>query len=102
VIPLGAMVTFFGLIFHYWVDKYNLLNKSSLESEVSGKMCLKALKLLDISLIMKPLGSLIFDFQIKKSYTIESIVCASIALIYIILPVDKLLTFFHSEDFLLE
>jgi hypothetical protein len=96
------MVTFLGLIFHYWVDKYNLLKKSSLESEVSGKMCLKALKLLDVSLIMRRIGSLIFDFQIKKGYTIESIVCAAIALAYIILPVDKLLGCFHSEDFLLE
>lgn len=59
------MVTVVGLSFHYWVDKYNLLNRCTIYSEISGKMCLKALKLLDITLIMRPIGSLIFDFQIK-------------------------------------
>jgi hypothetical protein len=90
------MVTFVGLSFHYWVDKYNLLKKNSIFSEVSGKMCLNALKLLDISLIMRPAGSLIFDFQIKNGYTIESIVCASIAFIFIIMPVNKILACFHE------
>lgn len=70
VIPIGAMVTFLGLCIHYWVDKYNLLHRSSIFTEVSGKMCLRALKLLDVTLIMRPFGSLIFDFQIKSGYTI--------------------------------
>jgi hypothetical protein len=102
VIPVGAIVTFFGLCLHYWVDKYNLLKRSSIYSEVSGKMCLSALKLLDIALIMRPIGSLIFDFQIKDRYTIESIVCASVAFVYILLPMDKILECFHKEEFFLE
>lgn len=32
VIPVGAMVTFLGLCIHYWVDKYNLLHRSSIFS----------------------------------------------------------------------
>jgi hypothetical protein len=102
VIPVGAMVTVVGLGLHFWADKYNLLHRSSLFGEVSGKMCLRALKLLDITLIMRPLGSLIFDFQIKNSYTNESIICAAIALVFILLPMDGILSRIHGEEFLLE
>lgn len=91
------MVTLVGLIFHYWVDKYNLLHKTSIYSSISGKMCLKALKMLEITLIMRPLGSLVFDFQIRNSYTKESIICASIALVYVLLPMDKILSAIHGE-----
>lgn len=65
-------------------------------------MCLRALKLLDISLIMRPAGSLIFDFQIKDTYTIESIVCSVVALIYILLPMDRILQKVHGEEFRLQ
>lgn len=65
-------------------------------------MCLRALKLLDVTLIMRPFGSLIFDFQIKSGYTIESIVCAGVAVVFVVLPWDRILGCFHGEEFLLE
>lgn len=31
LIPFGAMLTLFGLVIYYWVDKYNLLRRSSVK-----------------------------------------------------------------------
>jgi len=90
------MVTLVGIIIHYWIDKYNLLQKSSLSNAVSGRISIQALKLLDITLIMRPVGSLIFDFQIKNSYTIESIVCTGVALLYIMLPMNDIIQKIHK------
>lgn len=55
LIPIGAFISLFGLIFYYWVDKYTLLRRSSLGT-ISGKVVITSMRLLDITLIMKPLG----------------------------------------------
>ncbi len=58
-----------------------------------------SLKLLDITLIMKPAGEIIFDSGIRDHIQIESIVLTAIAIVYICLPMDSILEFFHSESF---
>lgn len=56
LIPIGAILSLFGLSIYYWVDRYNLQYRSTLHYEVSGKMIRLALKLLDISLMLGPAG----------------------------------------------
>jgi hypothetical protein len=56
LIPMGSFLTLIGLFLYYWVDKYNLLRRSSLHENVSGKLCLVAMKLLDGTLILRPIG----------------------------------------------
>lgn len=65
LIPLGAILTCAGLLFYYWVDKYNLLRRSSVSGQVSGKIINLSLTLLDFTLILRPAGSLIFDTHIR-------------------------------------
>ena len=36
IIPIGACISIFGLILYYWIDKYNLLRRSTLSIEVQG------------------------------------------------------------------
>lgn len=36
MIPLGAFITMIGLTLYYWVDKFNLLRRSSLLNNISG------------------------------------------------------------------
>lgn len=61
LIPIGAFITFLGLCIYYWSDKINLLRRSSLSHNVSGSMAIVSLKLLDITLILRPIGTIIFD-----------------------------------------
>jgi hypothetical protein len=62
---MGALCIFVGFAFNYWIVKYNILRRSSISHQVSGDFILLALNLLDISLIMKPVGELLFDYQIR-------------------------------------
>ncbi len=56
LIPMGSFLTFVGVGLYYWVDKYNLLRRSSVHENISGKLSLIAMKLLDAVLVFMPLG----------------------------------------------
>ena len=56
LIPIGAFLTVIGLSLYYWIDKYNLLRRSSLLANVSGDMAVFSLKLLDFTLVLRVIG----------------------------------------------
>ena len=60
---------------------------------------MKAIKLIDFTLVLRPAGELIFDSQIRSAIAWESIVCLILGVIYLILPMDSILDFFHEEKF---
>jgi hypothetical protein len=53
---MGAIISLLGICIYYWVDKYTLLRRSSIGGEVSGKIVIPYMKLLDVTLILKPIG----------------------------------------------
>ena len=80
---------------YYWVDKYTLLRKSTLRGEVSGKFVLTGMKLLDLTLLLRPAGELIFDIQLRhKTGLASSIVMVCIGFIYFVS--------FHLREFQFE
>ena len=91
LIPIGACISLVGIVMYYWVDRYNLLRKSTIRYEVSGKMTDLAMKLLDLSLILKPAGHMLFDEQIREGYQISSIVMLVVGFIYQVLPMNKII-----------
>lgn len=38
VIPLGLVITCFFLLFHYWVEKYNIARRRTIKFNYSSKM----------------------------------------------------------------
>jgi len=56
LIPIGGLISCLGLIFYYWIDKYNLLRRSSLRSYVSGELVHLTMSLLDFTLILRCAG----------------------------------------------
>ena len=86
IIPAGSVLILIGFGLFYWIDKYNLLRRSSVSENLGGKLVLRALSLLDFVLILKPAGELIFDNWLRKEWTVISIIEISIAFVYIILP----------------
>jgi hypothetical protein len=99
LIPFGACLSAIGLCFYYWIDKYNLLRRSSVNSNIAGELSLFSMKLLDFTLLCKPLGELLFDYQIRDSYCVSSVVMAALALAYLVAPIDTILNFLHPEKF---
>lgn len=49
------------------------------------------MKLLDLTLILRPAGELIFDSQIREGYSWESIACLCVGVVYVFLPMNHIL-----------
>jgi flagellar biosynthesis protein FliP len=65
IIPAGALIILVGLAINYWVVKFTILRRCSLTHKISGNFVMFALTLLDVSLIMKPIGEMIFDSSVR-------------------------------------
>lgn len=97
IIPIGAFLILIGLSIFYWVDKYNLLRHSSVKKNVSGVLSAKALVMLDLTLIIKPAGELIFDGSIRAECNYQSLICCCIGILYLILPLNNIIDWIHPE-----
>jgi hypothetical protein len=91
LIPVGAFFSVIGLFLYYWIDKYNLLRRSTLHSQVSGELVSLTLSMLDFTLVLRTVGELVFDSQIRNGITPFSYVFLAIALIYQISPISMLI-----------
>ncbi len=56
LIPLGGFLSCIGLALYYWIDKYNLLRRSSMHSHVSGNLIYLTLNMLDFTLVLRVAG----------------------------------------------
>jgi hypothetical protein len=99
LIPIGSFVILIGLFLYYWVDKYNLLRRSYVKDHVSGDLAKKSLFLLDLTLLFKPLGSILFDAQVRKNTQYWNIIFLVFAIVYLILPWNKILDSINDESF---
>ncbi len=102
LIPVGAIASLIGLAIYYWVDKYNLLRRSSVSQKISGKLAIKCVKLLDLTLILRSIGGLLFDYQLRGEFNTYEITFLFIGLVYLVLPLNKILNFLHQEQFLIQ
>lgn len=50
---------------------------------------------LDFSLVLKPLGEIIFDSQLRDATSMGSYICLAISVIYMFLPINDVLDYFH-------
>lgn len=81
------------------MDKYTLLRHCSINENVNGELSKRAMKLIDATLLFRAIGEIIFDVQIRDGAVWESIACACVGAVYLFLPMDDILTFFHEEKF---
>ena len=86
LIPVGTFLVFLGLCAYYWVDKYNLLRRSSVPLNVPAKLASKVSTLIDLTLFWRFLGEIIFDYQLRGEVSLLSLVLLVITALYIVLP----------------
>lgn len=96
LIPMGAIFSCFGLGLYYWVDRYNLLRKSSLEIKVSGKLSELTLNLLDITLFWRTGSEILYDYQIRDGIGLSSWIMLGVSVIYIVIPTSKVIDWVMS------
>lgn len=99
LIPMGAFIAVLGLMMYYWVDKYNLLRRSSISRQVSGRVIETSLMLLDLIIFFKPLGSLIFDLQLRNQCLPSTIAMLCIGFVYSIIPKAAIIERLNNEQF---
>lgn len=99
LIPIGAFLIFVGFCIYYWVDKYNLLRRSSLEGNISGDLAMKCLFLLDLTLFWRFLGELIFDVQIREGANTLTLIFLGLSVLYMLVPWEAFLELVNSENF---
>lgn len=56
LIPIGGVFSCIGLFLYYWIDKYNLLRRSTIKTNVSGDLIHLTLKMLDFTLVLRTGG----------------------------------------------
>ena len=86
LVPVGGVFSFIGLIAYYWVDKYNLLRRSTISSQVSGDLIDLTVSMLDFTLVLRILGQILFDYQLRAGVTLISWAFLAIAISYMLLP----------------
>jgi hypothetical protein len=103
LIPGGAVLMLIGFCLFYWVDKVVVLRRSSINPNVNASLSVNSMKLIEISLILRCVGEIFFDVQLRGSGTTWlSILCLCIGTLYVFLPTDDILNFFHEEKFMPE
>lgn len=96
LLPLGAIITTVGLCVYYWIDKFNLLRRSTISRQVSGTLILNSLNLLDFTLFLKPVVSMVFDSHLRSQFVPSSLVMLILGVIYVLIPKNDLLTYFNN------
>lgn len=91
IIPAGSLVMFFGLCAYYWIDKLNLLRRSSFVYNISSSLSDKVARLIDLTIFWRSLGCVIFDVHLKGSVSNHSWVLLGVSIVYCILPMKDIL-----------
>ena len=99
LIPVGAPLSFVGFAIYYWVDKYNLLRRSSITNTIESKLPLLAIKLMEMTLFWKPFGEFIFDYQLRNQVLPSTIVMMCVSVVYLLIPWNIVLQKIFEEKF---
>lgn len=102
LIPVASVISLLGIILYYFVDKYNLLRKCSLKQTMSSTISNRMMKLLDFTLLFLIVGDILFDVQIRNYVSMSSIIMFIVALVYLVLPLDRILDCVLEEKFHLD
>ena len=82
LIPFGAFLSLIGILLYYWVDKFNLLRRSTLHVQIKGSLTNFSLFLLDFTLLFRGIGEIIFDIEMRGHYHISTGILIALAAIY--------------------
>lgn len=99
LIPIASIISLLGIVLYYFIDKYNLLRRSSLKQTMSNVISNRMMKVLDFSLLFLISGFILFDLQIRNYVSIQSIVMFVIAVAYLVTPLDSVIGCMLKEKF---
>ncbi|KRX05843.1 WW domain [Pseudocohnilembus persalinus] len=102
LVPIGEILSIFGLIIYYWAEKYLLTHQKSVKKTLSIHLSLQMTEYLEYVITIYSLSQIVFKYQINEPITIANIICAVIGIFYQFLPIqliiDKLFVFKDIDE----
>jgi len=99
LIPAGTLAILIGICAYYWVDKYNLLNRSYAPHNISASLTTKIVRLLDLTLVFRFAGEILFDYHLKGKVDPISIILLIFSIVFMMLPWVYILNAVAGEEF---
>lgn len=99
LLPFGVVYSLTGIILYYFTDKFTLTYNACVKSSVSSELSRTMVTVLDFTLVLKPVGELIFDYQLRHTFSINSLIMLCIGVVYMLLPLNMILEWVNHENF---
>lgn len=85
-IPLGIILSLLGLVFYYWVDKYNVMRRRTVKENLSKEVTIGMIELLEMTIIFCGIGNMTMTYSFFRLLRWQDVVVFSVGLIYASLP----------------
>jgi hypothetical protein len=63
-IPVGIILSMIGLVCYYWVDKYNVMRRRAIKENLSSKVSIQMIELLEMSIIFQGFGNMTMTYSL--------------------------------------
>ncbi|KAL4489888.1 hypothetical protein ABPG72_010787 [Tetrahymena utriculariae] len=89
IVPMSLFWSLIGLILQYWVDKYNLIHRSSVKNNMSAELSIEMTEHLEYFLPIQSISALIFyQYANGGDWGLSSIIGTAIGLLHAFLPMQ--------------
>ena len=89
-IPLGTFFSMLSLIMYYFIDRYNVLRRSTIKESLGPELSIEMIELLEWCLIVFVLGTFTFYRDLFGKTEVTTLILLGIAFIYSILPLQSI------------
>ncbi|CAD8053519.1 unnamed protein product [Paramecium sonneborni] len=90
VIPLALIITCFALLFHYWIEKYNIARRRTIKYNYSSQMSIEMIEQLELVLPIYCGTNLWWEYVFLGSISTEAIIGICLGLGNAILPMHEI------------
>ncbi|CAD8059583.1 unnamed protein product [Paramecium sonneborni] len=90
VIPLALIITCVALVFHYWVEKYNIARRRTIKYNYSSQMSIEMIEQLELVLPIYCLTNLWWEYVFLESISVEAIIGICLGVGNAILPMHEI------------
>ena len=89
VIPLGTLISCFGLIIQYWIDKYSVIRKRTINDNLSSVLSADMLEIMEFFIPIFAGSNYFFEKYFTNQVSPSTIAGLVIALVNMILPINQ-------------
>lgn len=89
-IPIGVICSCTGVIFYYFIDKYNILRRRTVKESISKELSVEMINLLDLIIFFSAFGEITMSYAFYKEVSIYDMCLISISIVFVLLPMESI------------